>query len=124
MERKQILHINRKKKFFKFKLFRWKYNPLSRTIGNFWDKKQKRMKETVQHSLINHTYTHKLRDSGYSNNLYPSKINSAWVDKCFGSDMKRTEYRIQYNTKKNILYKGPTFNTGILKQKEKNYKYT
>lgn len=82
------------------------------------------MKVTVQNSLINHPYTHKLRDSGYSNNLYPSKMNSAWLDKCFGSDMKRTEYRIQYNTKKDILYKGPTFSTGILKKKETNYKYT
>ena len=34
------------------------------------------------------------------------------------------EYQLEKVTfyKKDILYKGPTFNTGILKQKEKNYK--
>ena len=82
------------------------------------------MDTTVQSSLVNHPYTSELRDSGYSNNLYPSKMSSAWLDKCYGSDMKRTEYRLQYNTRKAIQYTGPTFNTGFLKQKEHNYKYT
>ena len=38
--------------------------------------------------------------------------------------MKRTEYRIQINPKKNIHYKGPIFSTGKLKKKEYNYKHT
>lgn len=82
------------------------------------------MDTTVQSSLVNHPYTSDLRDSGYSNNLVPSKMSSAWLNKCYESDMKRTEYRLQYNTRKAIQYTGPTFNTGFLKQKEHNYKYT
>ena len=51
-------------------------------------------------------------------------MNSAWLNKCFDSDMRRTEYRIQYNRRKDFHYKQPTFNTGVLKQKERNYKHT
>lgn len=97
---------------------------MSRTIGSFWNTKEKKFKETLQSSLTNHDYTPKIRDSGFSENLYPSKMNSAWLNKCFGSDMRRTEYRIQYNRRKDFHYKQPTFNTGLLKQKEKNYKHT
>lgn len=97
---------------------------MSRTIGNFWNKKAKKMDVTLQSSLGNHGYTPKLRDSGFSENLFPTKLNSAWLNPCFNSDMKRTEYRIQYNKKKDFHYKMPTFSTGILKQKERNYKHT
>ena len=97
---------------------------MSRTIGAFWNSKKKTFNSTLQSSLINHDYTCKLRDSGFSENLYPSKLNSAWLHSCCDSDMKRTEYRIQYNTKKDFHYTQPTFNTGILRQKERNYKHT
>lgn len=46
----------------------WKYNPLSRTVGNFWNEKEKKFRETLQSSLSNHDYTAKLRESGYSEN--------------------------------------------------------
>ena len=97
---------------------------MSRTIGAFWNSKKKEFYETLQSSLKNHDYTPALRDSGFSENLYPSKLNSAWLHPCFDSDMKRTEYRIQYNKAKDFHYTKPSFNTGILKQKEKNYKHT
>lgn len=97
---------------------------MSKKIGAFWNQKAKRMNETVQSSLTNHGYTTRLRDSGYSENLFPSKMNSAWLNPCFASDMVRTEYRIQYNVPKSIQYKCPKFSTGILKQKEKNYIHT
>ena len=56
---------------------------MSRTIGNFWNKKAKKMDVTLQSSLGNHGYK-----------------------------------------KKDFHYKMPTFSTGILKQKERNYKHT
>ncbi|MCQ2820749.1 MAG: hypothetical protein MJ252_26105 [archaeon] len=77
----------------------------------------------MQSSLGNHDYTPYLRDSGFSENLFPSKLNSAWLHPCFNSDMTRTEYRIQYNRPKDIHYPGPKFNTGHLKKKETTYKY-
>lgn len=82
------------------------------------------MTNTLQSTLGNHDYTTRLRDSGYSENLFPSKMNSGWLTPEFDGDMVRTEYRIQYNPKKEFHYKKPKFNTGILNQKEKNYKHT
>lgn len=82
------------------------------------------MKNPLLSSLCNHPYTTRLRDSGYTENLFPSKMNSGWLSPTFSSDMKRTEYRIQYNPKKELHYKKPTFSTGVLKHKEKNYKHT
>ena len=79
---------------------------------------------TLQSSLSNHDYTPELRDSGFSENLFPTKLSSALLNKCFDSDMKRTEYRIQYNRNKDFHYKMPSFNTGVLKMKETNYKHT
>lgn len=38
-------------------------------------------------------------------------------------DMKRTEYRIQFNPKKECHYKGPLYSLGNLKKREYNYKH-
>jgi len=35
--------------------------------------------------------------------------------------MKRTEYRIQFNPKKETHYKGPIYTNGALKMRETNY---
>jgi len=50
---------------------------------------------------------------------------TGWVpSENFNSDMKRTEYRIAYNPKKECHYKGPLYSTGKLKLIETNYKHT
>lgn len=99
----------------------WQYNPLSKTHGNFWKKLPNlNIKKTFQH----HDYTGKLRDSGYSTNHFAFDRTGWTPHESLNSDMKRTEYRIQYNTRKDIHYKGPMFSTGKLKKKEQNYKHT
>lgn len=45
-------------------------------------------------------------------------------EKVLDSDMKRTEYKIQYNPKKEFCYKWSIPSTGALKKKENNYKHT
>ena len=51
-------------------------------------------------------------------------INGLNADNKLNSDMKRTEYRIQYNTLKPLHYKGSIISDGKLKKKESNYKHT
>lgn len=100
---------------------RWQYHPLSKTHGNFW---KKNAPTNFQSPLKNHEFTSKLKDSGYSTN-HTTCDKKGWVP--IGSlhgDMVRTEYRIQYNVKKDFHYKGPMISTGKLKKKESNYKHT
>lgn len=104
--------------------YRWKYNPISRSIGSFWNPKMKRFHESFQSSLSNHECTSSLRESGFSSNLYPTSLNSAWLHPAFNSDQVRTEYRIQYSTKKDFHFTEPTYSSGTLRKKEKNYKHT
>jgi hypothetical protein len=74
--------------------------------------------------LIHHDFTNKLKDSGYVVN-HSSFDRTGWVpDKHLHGDLKRTEYRIQYNVHKDIHYKGPFFASGKLKKKEQVYKHT
>ncbi len=102
-------------------MYSWQYNPLSRTNGNFVKAKPELATKKV---LANHEFTSKLKESGYSVNHYTCD-STGWIpDKCLNSDMKRTEYRIRYNTKKDFHYKGALFSTGILKKKEQVYKHT
>lgn len=73
---------------------------------------------------MNHDHTSKLRDSGYSNNhlLFDKK---EWTPKkVLHSDQQRTEYSIQYNTKKAFGFTAPMASTGKLKKREYNYKHT
>ena len=98
----------------------WQYNPLSKTIGGFRNK----TKSHYEKSLEVHDFTPVLRDSGYTNNHIVCNEKGWTTDKQLHSDQKRTEYRIQYNTKKDIHYKGPMISTGKLKKKEKVYKHT
>lgn len=92
-----------------------------RTHGSFW---KNRPELKMENSLRNHRFTQKLRESGYSNN-HATFDKTGWrPDKSLDSDMSRTEYRIQFNPKKEIHYKGPMFSTGLLKRKEHNYKHT
>lgn len=97
----------------------WQYNPLSKTHGSF----TKREYNNMPQSFREHAVTSKLRDSGYTaNNM--AKEKTGWVtDPCLHSDLVRTEYRIQYNPKKEIHYKGSLYNTGVLKKKEFVYKH-
>lgn len=98
---------------------RWQYNPLSKTVGSF----TKRNFSMTQKSLNNHEYTTKLRESGYTDN-HATFDKTGWAPHTsLNSDMRRTEYRIQYN-KKEIHYKGPKFSVGKLKKTEFNYKHT
>ena len=91
---------------------------MSRTHGSF----KKFLYNNTAQALKEHESTDKLRNSGYtSNNVLKEK---GWTtDRNLHSDMLRTEYRIQFNPKKEIHYKGPMFNTGILKKKEHVYKH-
>jgi hypothetical protein len=115
----KIINHTKSKLFFNF---RWQYNPLSKTHGNFWNKKA--YSHSLQKSLVNHDFTNKLKNSGYSEN-HSTFDKTGWVPhESLNGDMKRTEYRIQYNTKKEIHYKGPLFSTGKLRKKEQNYKHT
>jgi hypothetical protein len=100
--------------------FRWKWNPMSKTVGNF----SKAGFNISNKTLDFHDFTAKLRESGYSNN-----VNQTFDKKGFlphpvlHSDMTRTEYRIQFR-KKDVHYKGPLYSTGKLKTRELNYKHT
>lgn len=96
------------------------YNPLAKTHGNF----TKRDFSESQKSLVNHEFTSKIRESGYTDNHYTFDRNGWLPYESLHSDMKRTEYRIQFNTKKDIHYKGPMYSTGKLKKTEFNYKHT
>jgi len=78
----------------------------------------------MSRALINHDYTSKLKESGYSNNHY-TMDRTGWVPHhSLNGDQLRTEYRIQLNPKKSIHYAGPLFTTGKLKKKGLNYKHT
>jgi hypothetical protein len=94
---------------------------MSKTHGNFFKKKPA---ITNARTLINHDFTSKLKESGYSNNHFTFDKTGWTPHENLNGDMKRTEYRIQYNPKKEIHYKGPLFSTGKLKMKEQNYKHT
>lgn len=91
---------------------------MSRSHGSF----VKKLFNNTPQSFRDHESTEKLRNSGYtSNNVLKEK---GWTtDRSLQSDMVRTEYRIQFNTKKDVHYKGPMFNTGYLNKKEKVYKH-
>lgn len=78
----------------------------------------------MKKTLVNHEFTGKLRESGYSNNHFTCDKNGWTPHETLNGDMKRTEYRIQYNTKKDIHYKGPLYSTGKLRKTEQNYKHT
>jgi len=99
----------------------WKYNPLSKTHGNFF---KTNPELHMQKTLVSHDFTGKLKDSGYSVNHFTFDRTGWLAHPTLHSDQKRTEYRIQYNTKKEIHYKGPRFCTGELKKKELNYRHT
>ncbi len=70
-----------------------------------------------------HDFTQKLKESGYSNNNAECDKYGWLAHPVLHSDMKRTEYRIQFN-KKPIHYQGPLYSTGKMKVKERNYKHT
>jgi hypothetical protein len=94
---------------------------LSKTHGNFWKKNQNL---STHKSLVNHDFTEKIRESGYTDN-HCTFDKTGWVPHHnLNSDMTRTEYRIQFNTRKENHYKGPMYSTGTLKKKEQNYKHT
>ena len=99
----------------------WQYNPISKAVGGF---KLKNNKFTNDIPLTNHGFTTRLRDSGYSNNHMLCDRKGWEPEGVLNSDMKRTEYKIQYNPKKEFCYKGPIMSTGALKKKENNYKHT
>jgi hypothetical protein len=52
----------------------WQFNPISKTIGGF----SKRNFSQTQKSLIDHDFTGKLRESGYTNNL-ATMDKKGWV---------------------------------------------
>jgi hypothetical protein len=94
---------------------------MSKTHGAFF---KKNPNLDFKKSLFNHNHTEKLKDSGFTVN-HNTFDRTGWTPhSSLDSDMKRTEYRIQYNNKKDIHYKGPLFSTGMLKKKEANYKHT
>ena len=101
-------------------IFSWQFNPLSKTIGGFRNKSN----ACIDRNLNNHDFTGRLRDSGYSNNHLTCDKRGWTPEKVLNSDQKRTEYRLQYNVKKEIHYKGPIISTGKLKKKEKVYRFT
>ena len=84
----------------------------------------KRFHASFQPTLSNHDCAPSLRESEFSSNLYPTSLNSAWLQPAFNSDQVRTEYRIQYSTKNDFHFTEPTYNSGTLRKKEKNYRYT
>jgi hypothetical protein len=93
---------------------------MSKTIGSF----KRVVYSNTQKSLEAHDSTGKIRDTGYTNN-HMQFDKTGWLPHVsLHSDMKRTEYRMQYNTKKDVHYTGPMFSTGLLKKKETNYKFT
>ncbi len=71
-----------------------------------------------------HDHTARLRESGYSNNHSTFDKHGWEPEKILHSDQVRTEYRIQFNKKKDVHYKGPIISTGKLKKKERVYKHT
>jgi hypothetical protein len=74
--------------------------------------------------MNSHDYTNKLKESGYTDNYY-TYDRTGWVPhQSLHGDMIRSEYRIQFNQKKPIHYKGPLFSTGKLRIKEQNYKHS
>lgn len=98
----------------------WQYNPISKNIGGF------KLKDELLNEvpLKNHTFTSRLRDSGYSNNHLLCDKKGWTPKKILHSDQKRTEYSIQYNVKKDFGWKEPLASTGKLKKIEKNYRHT
>lgn len=56
---------------------------------------------------------------GHQQNIYIVTISEIIL-----GDMVRTEYRIQFNKKKDFHYKGPLYSLGKLKKKEFVYKHT
>ena len=66
----------------------------------------------------------KTQSSGYSCNAM-TMDNTGWVpEKCFHSDMNRTEYRIRYNNPQSTHYEGIKINDGKLKKRETSYSFT
>lgn len=101
-------------------IFSWQYNPISKAVGGF---KLKNSGINKDIPLTNHDFTSNLRDSGYSNNHLLCDKKGWSPEKVLNSDMTRTEYRIQYNTKKDFGWKKPIPSTGKLQKKEKVYKH-
>eukprot|EP00340_Litonotus_pictus_P008280 CAMPEP_0170518192 /NCGR_PEP_ID=MMETSP0209-20121228/3938_1 /TAXON_ID=665100 ORGANISM="Litonotus pictus, Strain P1" /NCGR_SAMPLE_ID=MMETSP0209 /ASSEMBLY_ACC=CAM_ASM_000301 /LENGTH=225 /DNA_ID=CAMNT_0010803659 /DNA_START=114 /DNA_END=791 /DNA_ORIENTATION=- len=99
----------------------WQYNPISKAIGGF---KLKNNNFTNDTPLTHHDFTPRLRDSGYSNNHLLCDKKGWTPKKVLHSDQKRTEYRIQYNCKKDFGWTAPIPSTGKLKKIEKNYIHT
>lgn len=94
---------------------------MSRTHGNFFTKNPNL---SMHKKLENHDFTGKLKESGYTDN-HCTFDKTGWVPHPnLDGDQKRTEYRIQFNTKKEVHYKGPLYSTGMLKKKEQNYKHS
>lgn len=94
---------------------------MSKSTGSFWKNKSDL---SMKKSLENHEFTSKIKDSGYDTN-HNTFDRTGWIsDPNLHSDMVRTEYGIQFNTKKGIHYKGPLYSTGQLKKREFNYKHT
>ena len=93
---------------------------MSKTVGSF----KTTTYSNTQRALEAHESTSKLRESGYTDNHAAFDKNGWLPHMSLHSDMVRTEYRIQYNPKKEIHYKGPLYSTGLLKGKENNYKHT
>ncbi len=78
----------------------------------------------MQKTLFHHDFTGRLKESGYTNNAYTFDKTGWTPHGTLNGDMKRTEYRIQFNPVKEIHYKGPLFSTGMLRKKEQNYKHS
>ena len=94
---------------------------MSKTNGSFF---KNNTNLSLKKMLNNHDYTDKLKNSGYSVNHF-TYDRTGWVpDESLHGDLKRTEYRIRFNVHKDIHYKGPLFNTGNLKKRERVYKHT
>ena len=90
-----------------------RFHPISKFIGSFWNSKKK--VQDFQTQYQNLPYTTDLRQSGYSINLL-AKAPAGNIVPGLGGNMTSTEYRVNFNKRRDFQYRGPTFNSGILKK--------
>ena len=89
-----------------------RYRPMSKLIGSFWKKGGNNGQYSTQFRDL--PYDPYLSDSGYSINL-KAKSPVGFFDPSIAGSNKKTEYRVNFNTKKDFQYKVPMFSTGFIK---------